>query len=64
MEFNFDKAMSRLTEISELMAKDDISLDECMALYNEAAELAGKCELYLEQAKFVVEQTEMKASAQ
>ena len=56
--------MARLTEIAELMAKDDVPLDECMALYNEAAELAGKCEIYLEQAKFVVEQTEMKASAQ
>lgn len=61
MEFNFEKAMSRLSEISALMAKNEISLDESMKLYTEAAGLIEKCGKYLDEAKLVVEQAEMKA---
>ena len=61
MEFNFEKAMSRLSEISELMSKNEISLDENLKLYNEAAELIGKCGKYLDEAKLIVEQAEVKA---
>lgn len=64
MEFNFEKAMGRLSEISALMAKNDISLDESMSLYTEAAGLVSKCEEYLESAKLIVEQAQMKAKPQ
>ena len=60
MEFNFEQAMLRLSEISELMAKNEVSLDESLKLYNEAAKLTVKCEEYLDSAKLVVEQAEMK----
>lgn len=53
--------MSRLSEISALMAKNEISLDESMKLYTEAAGLIEKCGKYLDEAKLVVEQAEMKA---
>ena len=61
MDFDFEVAMGRLAEISSLMAKNEISLDESLKLYNEAAGLVGKCEKYLDEAKLVVEQAEMKA---
>lgn len=61
MEFNFEEAMRRLSEISVLMAKNEISLDESLKLYTEAAGLISKCGKYLDEAKLVVEQAEMKA---
>lgn len=60
MEFNFEQAMIRLSEISELMAKNEISLDESLKLYNEAAKLTVKCEEYLGKARLAVEQAQIK----
>lgn len=60
MEFNFEEAMKRLSEISALMSESSTSLDESMKLYTEAAELVGKCGKYLDEAKLVIEQAEMK----
>lgn len=61
MEFDFEKAMSRLSEISARMAENEISLDESMKLYTEAAGLIEKCGKYLDKAKLVVEQAEVNA---
>lgn len=60
MEFNFEEAMKRLSEISALMSESKTSLDESMKLYTEAAELVRKCGKYLDEAKLVIEQAEMK----
>ncbi len=52
--------MKRLSEISALMSESKTSLDESMKLYTEAAELVRKCGKYLDEAKLVIEQAEMK----
>lgn len=59
MEFDFEKGMKRLEEISSLMNKD-IPLEESIKLYSEAAELVKKCRAYIENAKLIVEKTELK----
>ncbi len=59
MEFDFEKAMSRLTEISEQM-NGDVPLETSIKLYSEAAELVKKCREYIQNAKLEVEKTEMK----
>ena len=40
---DFEQAMKRLTEISELMGKSDLKLEDSMKLYTEAVELTKKC---------------------
>lgn len=59
MEFDFEKGMERLSEISKQMS-GDITLEMSIKLYSEAAELVKKCREYIESAKLIVEQTEMK----
>ena len=58
MEFDFEKGMKRLSEISEQM-NGDIPLEMSIKLYSEAAELVKKCREYIDSAKLAVEQTEM-----
>ena len=59
MEFDFEKGMKRLSEISEQM-NGDIPLEMSIKLYSEAAEIVKKCREYIDSAKLAVEQTEMK----
>ena len=59
MEFDFEKGMKRLSEISEQM-NGDIPLEMSIKLYSEAAELVKKCREYIDSAKLAVEQTEMR----
>ena len=59
MDFDFEKGMKRLSEISEQM-NGDIPLEMSIKLYSEAAELVKKCREYIDSAKLTVEQTEMK----
>ncbi|AMC93332.1 hypothetical protein AOC36_04880 [Erysipelothrix larvae] len=43
-EFNFEKAMKRLTEISELLESDTLPLDESIKLFEEGLELSKQCQ--------------------
>ena len=54
----FEKAMSRLAEISEQMSGGDISLEESMKLYSEAAQLTKQCREYIQNARLQVEKLE------
>lgn len=54
----FEKAMSRLSEISEQMSGGDISLEESMKLYAEAAQLTKQCREYIQNARLQVEKLE------
>ncbi|MBP0983899.1 MAG: exodeoxyribonuclease VII small subunit [Oscillospiraceae bacterium] len=54
----FEKAMSRLAEISEQMSGGDISLEESMKLYAEAAQLTKQCREYIQNARLQVEKLE------
>lgn len=58
MDFDFEKGMKRLSEISEQM-NGDIPLQTSIKLYSEAAELVKKCREYIDEAKLEVEKTEM-----
>ncbi len=58
MDFDFEKGMKRLSEISEQM-NGDIPLETSIKLYSEAAELVKKCREYIDEAKLEVEKTEM-----
>ncbi len=54
---DFEKAMARLQEISELMA-GELPLEESMKLYTEAVELTKQCREYIQKAKLTIEQLE------
>lgn len=47
-EFDFEKAMERLNEISQALESDTIALDKAMALFEEGLDLSKKCQLTLE----------------
>lgn len=47
-EFNFEKAMERLNEISQALESDTIELDKAMALFEEGLDLSKKCQETLE----------------
>ena len=47
-EFDIEKALERLEEINELLAKSGTSLKDSMALYKEGVELSDKCKENLE----------------
>ncbi len=45
---DFEASMKRLEEISTLMARDGITLEESLALYEEGVKLARECNKVLE----------------
>lgn len=47
-EFDFEKAMERLNEISQALESDTIALDKAMSLFEEGLDLSKKCQLTLE----------------
>ncbi len=47
-KYDFEAAMKRLEEISVLMARDGITLEESLALYEEGVRLARECNAVLE----------------
>ena len=55
---DFEKAMARLAQISELMNKPDLALEESMKLYAEAAELTKQCREYIRNARLQIEKLE------
>ncbi|MBE6901061.1 MAG: exodeoxyribonuclease VII small subunit [Ruminococcaceae bacterium] len=54
---DFEKAMARLSEISELMS-GELPLEQSVKLYTEAVELTKQCREYINAAKLTVEQLE------
>ena len=54
---DFEKAMARLAEISELMS-GELPLEQSVKLYTEAVELTKQCREYLQAAKLTIEQLE------
>ena len=47
-EFDIEKALARLEEINQELAKSGTTLKDSMALYKEGVELAEKCKVSLE----------------
>lgn len=50
----FEAALARLSEISELLARNEVSLDESIALYSEGVKLFKFCNSKLEQAELTI----------
>ena len=55
---DFEKEMARLREIAEQMSNGQLTLEQSMKLYTEAAELSKRLSEYIENAKLKVEQLE------
>ena len=50
--------MNRLDELSRIMEKPDVTLENSMECYKEAVELVRFCKKYLEDAKLSVQKLE------
>ena len=53
---NFEESFKRLQEISELLERDDVSLEDSVKLYEEGIKLSKACHSTLEKAELKVEQ--------
>lgn len=54
MKQTFETAMARLEEISQLLAENDVILDESVKLYAEGVKLLKFCNSKLEQAQIKI----------
>lgn len=52
----FEQALSRIEEITELLASGDASVDNAAALYREASELLVLCEDKVARAKIQIDE--------
>lgn len=50
-DVNFESSMKRLDEISASLEKENVSLEEALALYEEGVKLVRKCNVQLENAE-------------
>ncbi len=50
-KISFEEAFAKLQEISEKIEKENLSLDESIALFEEGVKLSGYCSKILEEAK-------------
>ncbi len=55
---DFEKSMSRLSEISSKMSGGELSLEDSMKLYSEAVQLTKQCREYIKNARLQVEKLE------
>ncbi len=52
--FNYEKSLARLEEISTTLEKGEVSLDESIKLYAEGAKLIEKCSRVLNEAQIKI----------
>ena len=50
-KISFEEAFAKLQEISEKIEKENLTLDESIALFEEGVKLSGFCSKILEEAK-------------
>ena len=55
---SYEEAYKRLSEISVLMEKNDLPLEEAVSLYSEAAKLVAICSEIIDNAKLKIEKIE------
>ncbi len=58
MEQTFESAMSRLEEISDVLAQNQVGLDESLKLYEEGVKLLKFCSDKLEKADITIKRIE------
>ncbi len=49
--FNFENALKRLEEITNILENEELSLDESLNLYEEGIKIKKQCYEYLKQAE-------------
>lgn len=54
MKQTFENAMARLEQISEILAENNVTLDESLKLYAEGVKLIKFCNSKLEQAQIKI----------
>jgi len=54
-EYNFENALKRLEEISDLLENEDTPLEDSIKLFEEGIELKEYCEEKLKSAKLKIE---------
>lgn len=52
---NFEQAMKRLEEISQILEKGEISLEESIKLYQEGTKLIEFCQNKLDEAQKIIQ---------
>ncbi len=52
---SLEEQLKRLEEISVLLDRGDLPLDEQLKIYEEGMKLAQECRTYLEQAQLVIQ---------
>lgn len=50
-DFDFEKSIKELENIANSLEKEQISLDESIALFEKGVKLSKECSVYLENAK-------------
>ncbi len=54
-EYNFESALKRLEEISDLLENEDTPLEDSIKLFEEGIELKEFCEIKLKSAKLKID---------
>ena len=55
-ELPFEESLARLEKIVERLQRDDVPLDEAVALYNEGTQLTARCDELLTGAELRIQQ--------
>ncbi len=50
-KFNFEQTLKRLEEITNLLEKNEIPLDQSIELFEEGMKLKEQCEQYIQRAE-------------
>lgn len=53
-KLSFEESIKRLSEITEILEKNETSLDEAVELYQEGIELSAKCKEKLDSARIQI----------
>lgn len=58
LEYTYEQATSRLDEIVSILDKNEVSLDEALALFEEGTRLTAYCSKILNDAKIKIVELE------
>lgn len=59
--FNYEKSIKRLEEITVKLEKGELSLEEMIKLYTEGTEIAGQCSKALDEARIKISKLGVKS---
>lgn len=62
-KLDFEAAQKKLEDILQRLSQDDVSLDESVRLYAQAAELIAQCAQALKQAELKIQEVDASLAA-